>query len=232
MSLFLFYSTEQWNPQPITISLPIFLDVLILLLPIAQPPNYCCRLGWQLSDSLEEFSWSLVALFGEGEKTNVQVTQKNYPYGRLWNDEGLCLSQQTSLHRSRQNNGCQVSTVTARCHWGDVVGSGYHSQVKQLQVRIENAKRSSASTMVKCKWESDGYDTEEIPAEKRAAVQDTYGCIKWDMKFMPVSETTHSQQEKKLKMKLLIEQANFSPDEVKTLKETFLTSVDKRENGF
>lgn len=113
---------------------------------------------------------------------------------------------------------------------GDVVGSGYHSLVKQLQVRIENAKRSSAPTIVKRKRESDGYDTEEIPAEKWAAVQDTYGCIKWDMKFMPVSETTHSQQEKKLKMKLLIEQANFSPDEVKTLMKSTYYSQRKDIN--
>lgn len=61
---------------------------------------------------------------------------------------------------------------------GDVVGPGYHSLVKQLQVRFEIAKQSSAPTMMKRKQESDGYDMEEIPAEKRAAVQDTYGCIK------------------------------------------------------
>lgn len=113
---------------------------------------------------------------------------------------------------------------------GDVVGSGYHLLVKQLQVRIENAKRSSVPTMMKRKRESDGYDTEEVPAEKRAAVQDTYGCIKWDMKFMPVSETTHSQQEKRPKMKLLIEQANFSPDEVKTLMKSTYYSQRKEIN--
>ncbi|KAG7472946.1 hypothetical protein JOB18_012117 [Solea senegalensis] len=110
---------------------------------------------------------------------------------------------------------------------GDVVGPGYHSLVKQLQVRIENAKRPSAPTIMKRKRGSDGYDTEEIPAEKRAAVQDTYGCIKWDMEFMPMSEITDSQQEKKLKMKVLIEQANFSPDEVKTLmKSTYYSQLE------
>lgn len=31
---------------------------------------------------------------------------------------------------------------------------------------------------------SDEYDTEEIPAEQRAAVQNTHGCMKWDIKFM------------------------------------------------
>lgn len=43
------------------------------------------------------------------------------------------------------------------------------------------------------------------------------GCIKWDMKFMSLSETTKIQQEKKLKMKMLSEQTDFSPDEVITL---------------
>ena len=57
---------------------------------------------------------------------------------------------------------------------GDVVGTGYHSLVKQLQVRIENVKRSSAPTIMKRKRGSDGDDTDEIPAEKRAAVQDTW----------------------------------------------------------
>lgn len=113
---------------------------------------------------------------------------------------------------------------------GDVVGPGYHSLVKQLQARIENVKRSSAPMIMKRKQRSDEYDTEEIPAEQRAAVQDTYGCMKWDMKFMPLSETTNSQQEKKLKMKVLSEQANFSPDEVKTLMKCTYYSQRKEIN--
>ncbi|MEQ2177042.1 hypothetical protein GOODEAATRI_034462 [Goodea atripinnis] len=60
-------------------------------------------------------------------------------------------------------------------------------------------------------------DTDEVPPEKRASIQDTYGCIKWDMKFLPVSETSESQQEKQKQMKILSEQTSFSPEEVKTL---------------
>ncbi|MEQ2195926.1 hypothetical protein XENOCAPTIV_020530, partial [Xenoophorus captivus] len=60
-------------------------------------------------------------------------------------------------------------------------------------------------------------DTDEVPPEKRASVQDTYGCIKWDMKFLAVSETSESQQEKQKQMKVLSEQTSFSPEEVKTL---------------
>ncbi|KAK2885101.1 hypothetical protein Q8A73_021575 [Channa argus] len=100
---------------------------------------------------------------------------------------------------------------------GDVVGPGYHSLVKQLQVRIENVKRSSVPRIMKRKRGADEYGTDEVPAEQRAAVQDTYGCINWDMKFMPVSETPESQQEKKENMKVLSEQNNFSPDEVRAL---------------
>ncbi|XP_076875209.1 uncharacterized protein LOC143525314 isoform X2 [Brachyhypopomus gauderio] len=123
---------------------------------------------------------------------------------------------------------------------GDVVGPGYHSLVKQLQARIENVKRSSAPRIMKRKQRSDEYDTDEVPAEQRAAVQDTYGCIQWEMKFLPVSETPESQKDKKDKMKVLYDQTNFSPDEEigmtvhfqeltgVSLKETFLNSVQKK----
>lgn len=80
---------------------------------------------------------------------------------------------------------------------GDVVGAAYHSLVKKLQAHIGNAKRSSAPRIKK-------YDT----VEQRAAVQDTYGCIKWNMKFMPVTETPESQQEQKHAMKVLSDQTN------------------------
>ncbi|XP_036440032.1 uncharacterized protein LOC118817438 [Colossoma macropomum] len=113
---------------------------------------------------------------------------------------------------------------------GEVVGPGYHSLVKQLQARIENVKRSSAPRMMKRKQGSDEYDTEVIPAEQKAAIQDTYGCISWDMNFMPVSETPESQQEKKDKMKVLSEQANFSSDEVKTLMKCTYYSQRKEIN--
>ncbi|KAF7641227.1 hypothetical protein LDENG_00288310 [Lucifuga dentata] len=113
---------------------------------------------------------------------------------------------------------------------GNVVGPGYHSLVKQLQTRIENVKRSSAPKIMKRKRVSDEYDTDEIPAEQRAAIQDTYGCIKWNMEFMPVSETPESQQNKKNRMKVLSEQTNFSPDEVKTLMKCTYYSQRKEIN--
>lgn len=115
---------------------------------------------------------------------------------------------------------------------GDVIGPGYHSLVKQLQARIENVKRSSLPRILKRKRVSDEYDTDEIPAERRAAVQDTYGCIQWDMKFMPISETLESQQEKKDKLKMLSEQATFSPEEVKTLmKDTYFSQRKAINSG-
>lgn len=113
---------------------------------------------------------------------------------------------------------------------GDVVGAGYHSLVKQLQTRIENVKRSSTPMIKKRKKGSDEYDTEEIPAEKRAAVQDTYGCVKWDMKFLPVTETTETQQKKKDEMKMLSEQLNPSPDEVRSLMKSTYYSQRKEIN--
>lgn len=98
---------------------------------------------------------------------------------------------------------------------GHVVGQGYHSLVKQIQARIENVKRSSSPMIQNRKRGSD--DTDEVPLEKRTSIQDTYSCIKWDVKFLPVSETLESQQEKKEEMKILSEQTSFNTEKVKTL---------------
>lgn len=86
---------------------------------------------------------------------------------------------------------------------GDVVGPGYHSLVKQLQYRIENVKRSTTPKIRKRRHQTDESDTDEIPPEKRAAIQDTYGCINWHVKFLPLGETSESQEEKKEKMKIM-----------------------------
>lgn len=43
--------------------------------------------------------------------------------------------------------------------------------------------------MRKRKYQADESDTDEVPPEQRAAIQDTYGCINWDLKFLPVGET-------------------------------------------
>lgn len=67
--------------------------------------------------------------------------------------------------------------------------------------------------------------------EKRASVQDTYGCIKWNMKFLPVSETLETQQEKKERMKILSEQTSFSHEEVKTLMKCTYYSQRKAINS-
>uniref|UniRef100_A0AAR2LM09 Uncharacterized protein n=1 Tax=Pygocentrus nattereri TaxID=42514 RepID=A0AAR2LM09_PYGNA len=113
---------------------------------------------------------------------------------------------------------------------GDVVGTGYHSLVKQLQARIDNKKRHATPRIHKRKSLSNS-DTDEVPAVMKASVQDTYGCVKWDMKFMPVTETLESQNEKKGKMRFLWEQATFNPDEVKELMESTYYSQRKAINN-
>lgn len=113
---------------------------------------------------------------------------------------------------------------------GEVVGAGYHSLVKQPQARIENMKRSTTPKVKRRKRESGDSDTDEIPVEERAVVQDTYGCIKWSLKLMPVTETIESQQEKKSKMKMLHEQGAFSQEEVKSLMQCTYYSQRKTIN--
>ncbi|XP_034088406.1 uncharacterized protein LOC117556918 [Gymnodraco acuticeps] len=70
---------------------------------------------------------------------------------------------------------------------------------------------------MKRKATSDDDDTEEVPAKKRAGVQDTYGCVNWEPKHLPLSETVESQQEKKEKMKNMFEEINYNTDDVRTL---------------
>ncbi|KAF6736314.1 hypothetical protein FQA47_007720 [Oryzias melastigma] len=101
---------------------------------------------------------------------------------------------------------------------GDVIGPGYHSLVKQLQSRVENVKRPDTPKVVKRKAASDhDDDTDEIPAEQKASVQDTYGCVSWEPKYLPLSETVESQLEKKEEMKKLFKKMNYRIDLVKEL---------------
>lgn len=114
---------------------------------------------------------------------------------------------------------------------GDIIGSGYHSLVKQLQNRIENAKRSTTPKSRKRKLHADS-DTDEMAAEKRAPIQETYGCIKWEMKFMPLGETAESQQQSRDELKSLSKQNAPNQDVVKQLtRSTFYTQRKEVNNG-
>ena len=114
---------------------------------------------------------------------------------------------------------------------GDIIGSGYHSLEKQLQNRIENAKRSTTPKTRKRKLYTES-DTDEIPAEKRAAIQDTYGCINWELKFMPLGETAESQQQSQEELKSLSKQNAPNQDVVKKLtSSTFYTQRKEVNNG-
>lgn len=115
---------------------------------------------------------------------------------------------------------------------GDVIGPGYHSLVKQLQNRIENVKRSTTPKIRKRKSCIEDSDTDEVPLEQRAAIQDTYGCVKWDVKFLPLGETVVSQHEKQEKLRRMSQQTNANREEVKELmKSTFYTQRTQVNQG-
>ncbi|XP_076747444.1 uncharacterized protein LOC143421683 isoform X2 [Maylandia zebra] len=60
-------------------------------------------------------------------------------------------------------------------------------------------------------------------------MQDTYGCIKWNVEFLPLEETPESQQQKMEKLKVMFQQADTNPEEELTgidLKETFTRNLD------
>ncbi|KAI3369489.1 hypothetical protein L3Q82_007704 [Scortum barcoo] len=116
---------------------------------------------------------------------------------------------------------------------GDIVGTGYHSLVKQLQNRIENVRRTSTPKIRKRKHQTDDSDhTDEIPLEERAAMQDIYGCIKWNVKFLPCEETQESQQQKMEKLKVMFQHSDANPEEVQCLmKSTFYTQRQHVNQG-
>ena len=114
---------------------------------------------------------------------------------------------------------------------GDVIGTGYDSRVKQIQNRIENVKRPTTPKIKKRRTCHDD-DTDEIPPEKRASIQDTYGCIRWHVKFLPLGETAESQQQKKDELKKLFSQNDQTPGPLKLLmKSTFYSQRQEVNQG-
>ena len=115
---------------------------------------------------------------------------------------------------------------------GEVIGPGYHSLEKQLQNRIQNVKRNTIPKVRKRKQRTDESDTDEVPPEQRATIQDTYGCVNWDLKFLPRGETHQSQQEKKEKLKIMSQQTDAYLEEVTLLmKLTFYTQREQVNQG-
>ncbi len=63
-------------------------------------------------------------------------------------------------------------------------------------------------------------------------MQDTYGCIQWNVKFLPLEETQESQQQKMEKLKVMFQHADANPEEVKCLmKSTFYTQRQHVNQG-
>ena len=55
-------------------------------------------------------------------------------------------------------------------------------------------------------------------------MQDTYGCIKWNVEFLPREETQESQQQKMEKLKVMFRHSDAKTEEVKCLmKSTYYT---------
>eukprot|EP00066_Takifugu_rubripes_P028520 XP_011617786.1 PREDICTED: uncharacterized protein LOC105418794 [Takifugu rubripes] len=114
---------------------------------------------------------------------------------------------------------------------GDI-GTGYHSIVKQLQNRIEKEKRTTTTKIRKRKHWDDDSDTDVVPLEERAAMQDTYGCIIWNVKFLPIGETQVSQQQKMEKLQNMYQHSDANSKEVTCLmKSTFYTQRQHVNQG-
>lgn len=90
-------------------------------------------------------------------------------------------------------------------------------------------KRSTTPKIRKRKHPTEDSDTDEVPPKQRAAIQDTYGCIKWDGKFLPFGET---RQKKREKMKMMSQQTDTDLVEVgRLMKATFYTQCKQVKPG-
>ena len=74
---------------------------------------------------------------------------------------------------------------------GEVVGSGYDSLTKQMVSRVDNLKRGNTSLSLKRQVISSSEGEDIQPQKKRL---DTYGCINWQPKRLPLNETLESQK--------------------------------------
>ncbi|KAG9272594.1 hypothetical protein AMEX_G8348 [Astyanax mexicanus] len=75
---------------------------------------------------------------------------------------------------------------------GQVVGSGFDSLTKQLQSRADNLKRGKTSLSLKRQASSTSEEGEDVPLKKIRV--DTYGCVNWQPKRMPLGETMETQK--------------------------------------
>lgn len=114
---------------------------------------------------------------------------------------------------------------------GDIIGPGYHSLAKQLQSRVENVKRPDTPKIKKPRAPSDN-DTDEISAEQRASVQDTYGCVNWMPKHLPIPESAESVGKKRKGRMKTFEEINLNSDDVKeVIKSTYFTQRKEINHG-
>ncbi|XP_034033818.1 uncharacterized protein LOC117517016 [Thalassophryne amazonica] len=68
------------------------------------------------------------------------------------------------------------------------------------------------------------------PPEQRVAIQDTYGCINWDLKFLPRGETSESQDLKKEQLNRMFQQTDANPEEIKHLMKLTFYAQHKQVN--
>ncbi|KAL6456312.1 hypothetical protein MHYP_G00348550 [Metynnis hypsauchen] len=178
----------------------------------------------------DKFPEELIQLLERGKRPSPQMRREMV---RIVVHEMMrknsCISKRTSTEVAKKMVA-KYSKSLQDIIEGEVVGPGYHSLVKQLQYRVENVKRSATPKIRKRKHRTDESDADEVPPEKRAAIQDTYGCVNWDLKFLPLGKTPESQQEKKEKLKMRSQQTSADSQEIRLLmRATFSTHRKQRK---
>ncbi|KAG8176820.1 hypothetical protein JTE90_003448 [Oedothorax gibbosus] len=115
---------------------------------------------------------------------------------------------------------------------GEIVGEGYSSIHKQMEVRFDNLNRTSPFNLMRRKVKHQ----EESPSvnKRKLGVSDCYGTVNWQPPSLPIHETEETQNMKKITMQ---EMALTNPKNLdraavkKLLQETYYTVRIQINNG-
>ncbi|GAA6089228.1 uncharacterized protein LOC110971785 [Tachysurus ichikawai] len=126
-----------------------------------------------------------------------------------------------------QSSSCSSpNTSPPSVNWEDSFEVPWNKFPEELMQALERQKRP----IPRLRREMRNVTLRKSHLKKRAAVQDTYGCINWELQFMPLSETAESQQLKKEKMRSLLQTTDCNEEEVKVLMKSTYYSQRKDIN--
>lgn len=117
---------------------------------------------------------------------------------------------------------------------GEVVGEGYSSLLKQMEVRFDNLNRTNPLNILRRAVKHQEEKSPSGDKKRKLGVADCYGCVNWQPPSLPVHETEATQ---KLKKSTMLEIALTNTKSIdmalvkKLLQETYYTLRKQINNG-